>query len=92
MAEKIITATLHDMTEIPPGSVYQGDGMVEFNCQIEPWNIAGKLAELDVDKKTYFKSERVKVPLAADARVVELEKKGAVEKTTDKPPGKVIKK
>ena len=30
MAEKIITATLHNLSPVPNGSIYQGDGMFEF--------------------------------------------------------------
>jgi hypothetical protein len=30
MAEKIITATLHNLSPVPNGSIYQGAGMFEF--------------------------------------------------------------
>lgn len=33
MAEKIITATLHNLSPVPNGAIYQGNGMFEFAAE-----------------------------------------------------------
>ena len=80
MANKIITATLHNLTPIPPGSVYRGNGMFEFSCKKDPETIAKKFAEYDPEQKIYFKDKSLKIALTADAEVAKAEKLGAVER------------
>jgi hypothetical protein len=90
MPEKIITATLHNISPVPNGAIYQGDGMFEFVTDKSPYNIDKKMAEYDVDAKTYYKDPAVKVTLESDKMVAEAEKTGKVEKI-DK-DGKPVKK
>lgn len=90
---KIITATLHNVSPVPNGSIYQGGGMFEFVADDkkakEPYNIQKKYAEYDIDKGTYYKDPAVKVELTSDLIVAE---KGKTEKIikVDK-DGKAIK-
>lgn len=72
MGDKIITATLHNMSPVPNNSVYRGDGAFEFTTQIEPCNVKEKLAELDVDKGTYFKNSKLKTKLSSDSLATKL--------------------
>ena len=84
MTTKYITSTLHNISPIPQGSIYQGSGMFEFSTEKDPYNIKLKLAEYDVEKKTYYKDKSVKVDLAADALVAEKEKTNKIKKVDDK--------
>ncbi len=81
---KYITSTLHNISPIPSGSVYRGSGMFEFATEKDPDNIKLKLAEYDVEKKTYYKDKSVKVDLAADGIVSEKEKTEKITKVDDK--------
>lgn len=78
---KIITATLHDMTPVPTGSIYRGNGMLEFETKEEPETVSDKLAEYDTVKRTYYKDASLKIELTADALVAEAEKTEVIEKT-----------
>lgn len=79
---KIITATLHDNTPVPSGSIYRGDGMVEFETTKEPETITKKLAEYDKDKQIYFKDKSIsKLKLRADDVVKSDKKKAPITKT-----------
>ena len=79
---KIITATLHDNTPVPPGSIYRGDGMVEFETTKEPEAITKKLAEYDKEEKVYFKDKSIyKLKLRADDVVKSDKKKSPITKT-----------
>ena len=79
---KIITATLHDNTPVQPGSIYRGDGMVEFETTKEPETITKKLAEYDKEKKVYFKDKSIsKLKLRADDEVKVDKKKAPITKT-----------
>ena len=93
MADKYITATLHHMSPVPPGSVYRGDQMVEFKVppgRPTPENITKKYAEYDPEDNTYFKDPAVKLKLASDDAVAEAEKIKPVTKVS-KPKDKVAK-
>lgn len=83
MTDKIITATLHDMTPVPAaGSIYRGDRMVEFETTKEPETITKKLAEYDKEEKIYFKDKSIsKLKLRADDEVKVDEKKAPITKT-----------
>ena len=80
MSEKIITATLHNLTPIPAGSIYQGGGMFEFVTLAEPETITKKFAEYDPELKLYYKDPAVKVELVSDLMVAEKEKTEEVTK------------
>jgi len=84
MASKYITGTLHNISPVPAGSVYRGGGMFEFATDKDPYNIKLKLAEYDVEKKTYYKDQSVKVDLAADALVAEKDKTDKIKKVDEK--------
>ena len=93
MAEKIITATLQELSPVPNGAIYQGAGMFEFVTGKDPYNIDKKMAEYDVDAKTYYKDPSIKVTLESDKMVAEAEKTGKVEKIDkDGKPIKPVKK
>lgn len=81
---KYITGTLHNISPVPAGSVYRGDGMFEFETEKDPYSIKLKLAEYDPEKKTYYKEKSVKVDLSADALVAEKEKTDKIKKVDDK--------
>ncbi len=79
---KIITATLHDNTPVPPGSIYRGDGMVEFETTKEPETITKKMAEYDKEQQIYFKDKSIsKLKLRADDVVKSDNKKSPITKT-----------
>ena len=93
MAEKYITSTLHNISPVPAGAIYQGAGMFEFVTDKDPYNVDKKMAEYDVDAKTYYKDPEVKVTLDSDKMVAEAEKTGKVEKIDkDGTPIKPVKK
>ncbi len=93
MAEKYITSTLHNISPVPSGAIYQGAGMFEFVTDKSPYNIDKKMAEYDVEAKTYYKDPLVKVTLESDKMVAEAEKTGKVEKIDkDGKPIKPVKK
>lgn len=72
MGEKIITATLHNMSPVPNNSVYRGDGVFEFTTQRDLYNVKEKLAELDIDKGIYFKNSKLKTKLSSDSLATKL--------------------
>ena len=75
MSEKIITATLHNMTPIPAGSIYRGNKMFEFETKKDPDTIDKKYAEYDPATNTYYKDKSIKaLKLKADDVVKEREK------------------
>lgn len=43
MGEKLITATLHNLSPVPNGAIYQGDGMFEFVVADKPESTPGKV-------------------------------------------------
>ena len=88
MSEKIITATLHNLSPVPIGAVYQGGGMFEFVTLAEPETITKKFAEYDPELKLYYKDPAVKVELVSDLMVAEKEKTEEVTKVDLE--GKVI--
>lgn len=61
MATKFITSTLHNITPIPPGAIYRGSGMFEFETEKDPYNIKLKLAEYDPEKKHITKTSLSKL-------------------------------
>ena len=81
---KIITATLHNLSPVPPNSVYQGDAMFEFETHKDPENIKEKYAEYDVETNTYYKDKTIKSKkLKADNVVAEQDKiKPVIKKDT----------
>jgi len=75
MPSKIITATLHDISPVPLGSIYRGDNMFEFSVDKDPANISKKFAEYDPAANTYYKDKAIKTKkLTADDAVKEAEK------------------
>ena len=93
MANKITTATLHNLSPVPINAIYQGNKMFEFAANEDPHNIEKKMAEYDPDAKTYYKDPSVKVTLESDKMVAAAEKTGKVEKIDkDGKPIKPVKK
>ena len=68
--------------------------MFEFATDKTPNNIDKKMAEYDVEAKTYYKDPSVKATLESDKMVAAAEKTGKVEKIDKdgKPIKPVIKK
>lgn len=85
MSSKIITATLHNLSPVPEGSVYRDNGMFEFVVDKDPHNIDKKFAEYDQATNTYHKDKTIKnKKLSADDAVKEAEKTKPVIKKNEK--------
>lgn len=86
MGKRFIVATIHDLSPVPSGSVYLGDGQFDFVVESvdDPYNITKKLAEYDQDKAQYHKDKTFKKSSRADIEVAKDEKTKPITKT-DKP-------
>lgn len=67
---KYLLATLENITPIPSGSIYRGDGVFDMVVDIDPAGIKKKLAEFDKDLKVVFKDNDVKVKSRAEGAPV----------------------
>ena len=86
MGKRFIVATIHDLSPVPSGSVYLGDGQFDFIVDYadDPYNVDKKLAEYDQEKAQYHKDKAFKKSSRADTEVAKEEKTKPITKT-DKP-------
>lgn len=86
MGKRFIVATIHELSPVPSGSVYLGDGQFDFIVESvdDPYNVAKKIAEYDQDKAQYHKDKTFKKSSRAEAEVAKDEKTKPITKT-DKP-------
>ena len=83
MGKRFIVATIHDLSPVPSGSVYLGDGQFDFIVESvdDPYNITKKLAEYDQEKAQYHKDKTFKKSSRADIEVAKEEKTKTITKT-----------
>ena len=69
MGKRFIVATIHELSPVPSGSVYLGDGQFDFvvDSSDDPYNVDKKLAEYDQEKAQYHKDKTFKKSSRADA-------------------------
>ena len=86
MGKRFIVATINDISPVPSGSVYLGDGKFDFVVESvdDPYNITKKLAEYDQEKAQYHKDKAFKKSCRADIEVAKDKKTKTITKT-DKP-------
>ena len=61
MPKKYLITTLHNLTPVPPGSIWRDDGVFDFVADEEPENIKEKLSEFDDQLKKIFKKRGLKI-------------------------------
>ena len=83
MGKRFVVAKIHDISPVPSGSVYLGDGQFDFVVESvdDPYNITKKLAEYDQDKAQYHKDKTFKKSSRADIEVAKDEKTKPITKT-----------
>ena len=83
MGKRFIVATIHDLSPVPSGSVYLGDGQFDFIVESvdDPYNVAKKIAEYDQDKAQYHKDKTFKKSSRAESEVAKDEKTKPITKT-----------
>ena len=61
MPKKYLVATLHNLTPVPPGSIWRDDGVFDFVADEEPFNIKERLSEHDEQLNLVFKKAGLKI-------------------------------